>query len=222
MKVVAFVPVKLNNERLPGKNTKPFTNGDPLISYILRTLLKVHEIDEIYVYCSDERILKFLPQNVKFLKRDPYYDLSTTSFNEVLVSFAELIKSDIYVLTHATAPFISAQSISSGIKRVKTGKFDSAFSVSKIQEFLWKDGTPFNYELDHIPRTQDLEPLFSETCGLYIYTSNLILNEHRRIGKIPYLIEVSKLEACDINDPVDFVIADGIFQMLRKGYDNNL
>ena len=40
MKTVAFVPVKLNNERLPGKNTKPFHNGDPLICYILRTLLK--------------------------------------------------------------------------------------------------------------------------------------------------------------------------------------
>ena len=31
MKVVAFVPVKLNNERLPGKNTKVFEDGTPLI-----------------------------------------------------------------------------------------------------------------------------------------------------------------------------------------------
>ena len=30
MKVTAFVPMKLNNERLPGKNTKAFTNGKPL------------------------------------------------------------------------------------------------------------------------------------------------------------------------------------------------
>ena len=28
MKTVAFVPIKLNNERLPGKNIKPFTNGE--------------------------------------------------------------------------------------------------------------------------------------------------------------------------------------------------
>ena len=53
MKVTAFVPMKLNNERLPGKNTKAFTNGKPLCQYILNTLLKVKEIDEIYVYCSD-------------------------------------------------------------------------------------------------------------------------------------------------------------------------
>ena len=31
--------MKLNNRRLPQKNTKPFTNGRPLCWYILSTLL---------------------------------------------------------------------------------------------------------------------------------------------------------------------------------------
>ena len=71
MKVTAFVPMKLNNERLPGKNTKSFTNGKPLCQYILNTLLKVEGIDEIYVYCSDQSIMLYLPKGIKFLKRDP-------------------------------------------------------------------------------------------------------------------------------------------------------
>ena len=37
MKTVAFVPIKMNNERLPEKNTKEFSNGRPLISYVLET-----------------------------------------------------------------------------------------------------------------------------------------------------------------------------------------
>ena len=111
MKVVAFVPIKLNNERLPGKNTKPFTGGEPLLTYILKSLSKVGNVDEIYVYCSDEEICTYLPKNVHFLKRDPYYDLSTTPFNEVLWSFAEMVKADVYLLTHATAPFMSAESM---------------------------------------------------------------------------------------------------------------
>ena len=41
MKVAAVVPMKLNNRRLPQKNTKPFTNGRPLCWYILSTLLEV-------------------------------------------------------------------------------------------------------------------------------------------------------------------------------------
>lgn len=216
MKVVAFVPIKLNSERLPLKNIRPFTNGKPLINYILDTLLCVPEIDDIYVYCSSDEIKQYLPERVKFLKRDTYYDLSTTKFNEVLSSFAELIEADTYILTHATAPFMSPESISTGIRKVNNEGHDSAFSVSIMQEFLWKDGKPFNYTLDNIPRTQDLDKLYVETCGLYIYRRELIIEQGRRIGNNPYLIPVSKIEACDINEPVDFEIADAIFQMRKR------
>ena len=214
MKVVALVPIKLNSERLPGKNTKPFTGGGPLITYILRSLSEVGNVDEIYVYCSDEKICGYLPENIRFLKRDPYYDLSTTPLNEVLWSFANTVEADVYLLTHATAPFMSAESMYKGVEAVKSGEYDSALSVLKMQEFLWKDGKPMNYDPLHIPRTQDLTPLYKETCGLYVYTRDLILDEKRRIGNKPCLIEVSEIEACDINTGDDFMIADAIFQMI--------
>ena len=216
MKTVALVPVKLNNERLPGKNIKPFTNGKPLVSYILSTLKQVSEIDEIYVYCSDDKICNYIPEDIFFLKRDPYLDLSTTSFNEVLTTFAAQVDADIYVLTHATAPFLSVQTFKEGIMSVKQNGYDSALSVEKLQEFLWKDGKPFNYSPESIPRTQDLPPLYLETCGMYIYLKDLIVKEHRRIGHNPYLVEVSKIEATDINNPDDFVLADAIYNSILR------
>lgn len=216
MKTVAFVPIKLNSERLPLKNIKPFTNGKPLIAYILDTLKNVNNVDEIYVYCSDEKITEYLPEGVKFLKRDPYYDLSTTKFNEVLSSFAKLVEADVYVLTHATAPFMSAQSIEKGVDAVTSGKYESAHAVTLLREFLWRDGKPLNYELDNIPRTQDLPDIYAETCGLYVYTSDLIINKGRRISDNPFLVEITKIEACDINDEDDFIIADAIFNSKFK------
>lgn len=215
MKTVAFVPIKLNSERLPMKNIKPFDNGKPLIYYILNTLTQTPNIDEIYVYCSSEEIKKYLPENVKFLKRDPYYDLSSTKFNEVLRSFAELVSADVYVLTHATAPFITKESILKGIEAVLSQKYDSALSVNLLQDFLWKDGKPFNYDVNNIPRTQDLEKVYSETCGLYVYTRSLIIEKGRRIGDKPYLVEVSKVEACDINNQDDFIIANAIYNSMK-------
>lgn len=214
MKTVAFVPIKMNNERLPGKNTKAFSNGRPLIDYILQTLKTVDQVDEIYVYCSNPEIRAFLPEGVKFLQRSPHLDLSTTSFNEVLTSFARDVEADIYVLTHATAPFIKAQTFDTAITAVKSGNYDSALSVMKLQEFIWKDGKPFNYSTDNIPRTQDLEPLYTETCGMYVYTRDLILEHNRRVGFRPCLVEVSKIEACDINEPDDFLMADAMAQVL--------
>lgn len=91
------------------------------------------------------------------------------------------------------------------------GDYDSSFAAKKLQDFLWKDGRPFNYELDNIPRTQDLPPLYEETSGFYIYKSDVITKLNRRIGEKPYIVEVNEIEAVDIDEKEDFDIADAIF-----------
>lgn len=211
MKTVALVPIKLNSERCHLKNIRPFTNGKPLIYYILETLLKIKEIDDIYVYCSSEHIIDYLPNGVSWVKRNKCYDLPETSFNQLLVSFAEIVNADTYVLAHATSPFITEDSIKRGIKAVNEGGYDSAFSVIEMQDFLWYNGKPYNYDLSKIPRTQDLDKIYRETCGLYIYKNELITHEHKRIGVLPYLIQVSNFEGWDIDTEEDFWIADALY-----------
>ncbi len=217
MKITAVVPMKLNNSRLPQKNTKAFTNGKPLCYYILSTLLKIDIIDEVYVYCSNPEIKKFIPENVKYLKRSETLDQDTTKMNEVLSCFAKDVPSDIYVMTHTTAPFIAAKSIEEGLKNVINGDYDSSFAAKKLQDFLWKDGVPFNYELDNIPRTQDLPVIYEETSGFYIYKKNVIEDLGRRIGEAPYIVEVNEIESIDIDEAEDFQIADAIYNHLIIG-----
>lgn len=211
MKNVAVVPMKLNNQRLPQKNTKCFTNGKPLCFYILSTLKKVQNIDEIYVYCSNPDIKNFIPDGITYIKRSEELDKDTTKMNEVLLNFAKDVPADNYIMTHTTAPFISAESISKGLEAVVSGKYDSAFSAKKVQDFLWKDGKPFNYQLDNIPRTQDLPLMYEETSGFYIYQSEVITKLNRRVGNSPYIVEVGEIEAIDIDEADDFRIADAIF-----------
>lgn len=138
MKIVAIVPMKLNNTRLPQKNTKSFTNGKPLCYYILNTLLKIKKIDEVYVYCSNENIKEYIPEGVKFLKRSVSLDTDKTSMNEVLKAFADDVFADIYVMTHTTAPFISAESIEKGLDAVLSGMNDSAFAAKNSRIFCGK------------------------------------------------------------------------------------
>ena len=216
MKTVAIVPMKLNNRRLPQKNTKSFTNGKPLCYYILSTLLKVKGIDEVYVYCSNPGIKEYIPEAVKYLKRSTSLDQDTTKMNEVLQCFAGEVDADVYVMTHTTAPFISKESIEKGIAAISGGEYDSAFAAKKLQDFLWKDGVPFNYELNNIPRTQDLPALYEETSGFYIYKKNVIAELGRRIGEKPYIVEVGEIESVDIDEAEDFMIADAIFNHIFK------
>lgn len=214
MKIVAVVPMKLNNRRLPQKNTKCFTNGNPLCYYILSTLLKIKQIDEVYVYCSNPEIKEFIPEGVKFLKRSESLDTDTTKMNEVLRCFAKDVPADVYVMTHTTAPFISYESIQKGLQAVVENGYDSSFAAKKLQDFLWKDGVPFNYDLTNIPRTQDLDPLYEETSGFYIYKSDVMTQYNRRIGNSPYIVEIGEIESIDIDEAEDFAIADAVFNHL--------
>lgn len=211
MRIVAVVPMKLNNTRLPHKNTKRFSDGRPLCDIILSTLLRVKSLSEVYVYCSSPEIQNYIPDGVKFLQRSVNLDKDTSTMNDVLTSFQNDVDADIYVLAHATAPFVSEKTIEDGIQAIVSKGYDSAFSVKKMQDFLWKSGVPLNYDLNCIPRTQDLEPVYIETCGLYIYKKSVIRNLKRRIGENPYLIEVGEIEALDIDEMQDFEIADSVY-----------
>ena len=216
MKIVAIVPMKLNNRRLPQKNTKRFTNGKPLCSYILSTLLEIDKIDEVYVYCSNPEIKEFIPNKVKFLQRSESLDKDTTSMTEVLTCFTKEVPADIYVMTHTTAPFISKESIQKGLESVVSGKYDSSFAAKKLQDFLWMEGKPFNYTLDNIPRTQDLQPIYEETSGFYIYTHDVMTELHRRIGENPFIVEIGEIESIDIDEAEDFIMADAVYNHIFK------
>ena len=207
MKISAVIPIKMNNERLPGKNTKILGNK-PLIAYIQETLLKSDLIDDIYVFCSDVRIKQYLLSGVEFLSRDKRLDLPTSNFTQIFTDFKELITADIYVYAHATAPYVTVETVNECINSVRSGKYDSAFCASRIQDFLWQDNSPLNFDPSDLPRSQDLNPIYRETSGVYVYTKEVFEKYHRRIGAVPYIKEVTLREAVDINEPADFELAE--------------
>ena len=212
MKIVAVMPIKLFNERLPGKNIK-LLGDKPLIKYELENLIKTEMLDSINVYCSEESICNYLPKGVNFLKRPQYLDLSTSNFSQIFEEFMKNVDADIYVYAHATAPFITVETMKECISAVKSGKYDSAFCAIKIQDYLWQDGSPLNFDATNIPRSQDLNVIYRETSGVYVFTKEVFIKQHRRIGLKPYIKEVSFKEAVDINNPEDFDLAKALLNI---------
>lgn len=206
MKVVAFVPIKLNNQRLPGKNLLPLA-GEPLCRHVFRALLAVHGVDEVVAYCSDVSLGEYLPEGVRLLPRDPALDDDLVKGLDIYEAFVGDIDADIYVLAHATSPFIEATTIQRGVDAVLSGRYDSAFSAQRVQTFVWYGGRPINYELTDIPRTQDIEPVWVETSAFYVFRKEVLTRAHRRIGDKPFLVEVSDLEAVDIDEQEDYEMA---------------
>ena len=207
MKTVAFVPIRLNSQRVSGKNLR-LLGGEPLMCHILRTLTRVEGIDEVYVFCSDEHIVELLPEGVRFLKRSAELDRDTTLGREIYDAFTARVEADLYVLAHATSPFIRPETIAGALDKVRSGEYDSAFSAEKIQTFAWYEGRPLNYALDNIPRTQTIEPVYIETSAFFIFPRKLWCAHHRRIGDRPYMAVVERVEGLDIDYPEDFAMAE--------------
>jgi len=206
MKTVALVPIKLHSQRLPHKSILPLA-GHPLCWHLLNTLTQVKEIDEVYVYCSDEEITKYIPQGVKFLKRKKWLDCDEVKGFDIYGSFISEVDADIYVLAHVTSPFTQKSSIVTALRHVQNGDNDSAFSAEKIQTFAWYDGKPINYDLNDVPRTQDMKPIWVETSAFFIFKKEIFTLHHRRIGYKPYIQEVAGVEALDIDEQKDYDLA---------------
>lgn len=212
MKTVALIPIKLNSQRLPHKNTLVI-GGHPLCWHICNTLEGITEIDEVYVYCSDENVKKYIPSNTLFLKRDKNLDLDAVKGFDIYKAFIKEVDADIYVLAHTTSPFIKQDTIRNALLQVQLGGYDSAFSAQKIQTFAWHKNKPINYDLNDVPRTQDIEPIWIETSAFYIFEKNIFVNNGRRIGYNPYIAEVTDIEAIDIDEKKDFEFAEKMFRI---------
>ncbi|MCD8298129.1 MAG: acylneuraminate cytidylyltransferase family protein [Prevotella sp.] len=211
MKTVAFVPIRLNSKRVVGKNLK-LLGGKPLMCYILDTLTHVNGIDVVYVYCSQESVKDFLPDGVRFLKRPEFLDRDETLGKEIYEEFTKTIDADVYVLAHTTSPFMRAQTVENALNKILNGDYDSAFSAEKIQTFTWFNGSPLNYDLKEIPRTQTIQPVYVETSAFFMFKRDIWKIHKQRIGFKPYMALVDKIEGIDIDWPDDFLFADKIIE----------
>ena len=220
MKIVSFIPIKLNNQRLPGKNTM-LLNGRPTCDYIFETISNCKNIDEKYIYCSDEAIKPYIApyedKGLRFLKRDTYLDGFQVKGLEIIERFVKDVDADIYVLTHVTQPFTKTESIEKALDKVISGEYDSAFSAVILQDYMWMNGKPFNYDMKNIVRTQDLEPIYMETGAFFIFRKEVFTKLGQRIGNKPYIYEIDQFE----NEAQKEEFAEQINNILRaykEGY----
>lgn len=216
MKTVALIPIKLESKRVPGKNIKPFFDGTPLMHFIQKACLDAGNIDDVYIYCSDDAVKEYVLPGVKYLKRPEYLDSDNINANDFIREFMRVVDADIYVNAHTTSPFAKPETIAECVDKVVSGEYDSAFCAEPIRTFMWENGRPINFDPAHFPRTQDLPVIYGETSIAYVFTKDSFMKHNRRLGFNPFIKEVDKIEAIDIDYPEDFEIANAIYKEIIK------
>ena len=91
--------------------------------------------------------------------------------------------------------------------------YDSLFGVTKFQSrFYWANGSAINHNPAELIRTQDLPPIYEENSNFYIFSvDSFRAAGNKRIGLHPEMFAVNKLEAIDIDDKEDFILAETLY-----------
>lgn len=220
--IVALLPMKGNSERIPNKNLKSFA-GKPLYHTIVDTLVTSKYIKQIIVDTDSEAIKADIIRNYKFIdiiNRPAEIQGDFTPMNSIIAYDISQTNSEFFLQTHSTNPLLTIESLDKAIEIFYDHKttHDSLFSVTRIQSRLyWKDGKSVNHNPNELLRTQDLEPIFNENSNFYIFSKLSFSNAgNRRIGLRPLMFEVDKIEATDIDEPQDFIIAEALYNQIRQ------
>jgi len=213
MKIAALVPMRHHSQRVPGKNYRPLA-GKPLFQHILETLGAVPEIDTVIVDTDSEPVMdgvRCLFPDVKLIQRPEHLRADDVPMNDILLYDTAQFQADFYLQTHSTNPLLSAETISTAIQRftAEYPKYDSLFSVTRLQTRLyWQDGRAINHNPLELIQTQDLPPVYEENSCVYLFTRENLVRKKHRIGDHPLMFEIDADEAWDIDEELDFEIAD--------------
>lgn len=216
MKIACFVPIKLNSERVPGKNFRVL-NGKKLYEYILEHVIEADCFDDIYVDTNSEEIINYANvHNIKVIERKPELATNAANGNDLLLHQYDLYPDyDYYFQLFATAPYLQPETIRGCVEKLtQSEECDSCFTAVAHQGFFWLNNNPVNYRPDVLPRSQDLSPVIEETTGLYGISKDALKRYHCRIGGKPYIYMISKYEAVDINNEEDLKIAEAIGKII--------
>lgn len=213
MKIAALVPMRHHSQRVPGKNYRPLA-GKPLFQHILETLQAVPEIDTVMVDTDSEPVMDGVQRlfpTVKLIQRPEHLRADDVPMNDILLYDTAQVQADFYLQTHSTNPLLKAETISRGIQSFITNipMYDSLFSVTRLQTRLyWQDGRAINHNPLELLQTQDLPPVYEENSCVYLFTRENLERKKHRIGDKPLMFEIDADEAWDIDEELDFEIAD--------------
>ena len=212
-KIVALVPMRHDSKRVPGKNYRPML-GKPLYAHILDTLLACPEIITVVVHTDSPVILEGLARDypgVQALLRPEALRADTIPTNEILIHDTAQVPADLYLQTHSTNPLLRSETVSRAIAILRQSypEYDSLFGVTRLQTRLWDQlGRAINHNPDILLRTQDLPPVYEENSCLYLFTRETLLARRNRLGERPLMFEIEAAEAWDIDEEIDFTVAE--------------
>lgn len=229
MKNIAIITARGGSKRIPKKNIKNFL-GKPIIAYSIEAAISSNLFEEVIVSTDDLSIAEIAKEygaTIPFMRSAKNSDdFSTTAdvLTEVLHWYENTgIHFDHACCIYPTAPFVNAKKLKEAHDKLLQDGFSSVFPVVKFgfpilrSLKLTNNKISLNWPEYLNSRSQDLPDSFHDSGQFYFFKVQDFLKTGKIISDNCGAIIIDELEAQDIDNEVDWKIAELKFKLLKEG-----
>jgi N-acylneuraminate cytidylyltransferase len=208
--------MKGHSERVPQKNMRLFC-GRPLFHWIMDSLVGCRYITEIIINTDSNEIAANAKEHFDatiHMRPDHLLTITSNEAYQIMAHDLTLTEGDYFLQSHSTTPLVKSATFERAIESFfSQQEHDSLLSVTEVQNrYYWPDGQPVNHDPDALIRTQELPPLLEENSCIYIFSREVFIKRKNRIGYSPLLYPTNPYESVDIDEMIDFDIAELLMQ----------
>jgi len=221
-KILGVITARGGSKGIPGKNIKSLC-GKPLIVYTLEAAQGSKYLTQTIISTDNQDIADVAKKyggNVPFLRPEELATDGSSSMSVIQHLLQKLKESretyDFLMILQPTSPLRTSKDIDECIKLIVDTNADSVMSMVQITDFSAKKNKKikegvilpfFEAEGPQSGRRQDENPAYIRNCAIYLTKTQLIENGDL-FGKISRAYVMPQERSIDINNPVDFELAE--------------
>ena len=225
MSNICIIPARGGSKRIHLKNVKKFL-GKPIIAYSIQAAIDSELFDEVMVSTDDPEIAEIAEKygaKTPFLRSKKNSDDFATTF-DVIEEVIQVYKNhgkefENLCCVYSCAPFVTSELLLKAYDKLVGEKFETVFPIIAysfpIQRALRVNQGKVSMILeDNLNiRSQDLEKSFHDAGQFYWCNTKQLLSSEKLITLNSGGIEISELDAQDIDNEMDWNLAELKYQL---------
>lgn len=222
MKNIAIIPARSGSKGLKDKNIK-LLNGKPLIAYTIEAAQKSNLFEEIIVSTDSEKYAEIAREwgaSVPYLRNEDLSSDIASSWDvvkDVLMNYKKNGEEfGTVTLLQPTSPLRTYEDIITGYNKMRERDANLIVAVCEVDHSpLWSNTLPEDFSLTKFmdqglimtPR-QSLPTYYRINGALYIVKTDYLMSTDNIYSEKSFAFIMSKEHSVDIDDLVDFKIAE--------------
>ncbi len=229
---IAIIPARSGSKGLKDKNIKEL-HGKPLLAYSIEAALQSGIYDCVHVSTDSEQYAKIARKygaETPFLRGSELSsDIATTwdAVRFVLDEYEKIGKNfEVVTVLQPTSPLRTWDDICNAYEIFESRKADSVVGVCEMEHSpLWSNTLPEDGCLNGFIRTEANEPrqklsvYYRINGAIYMISAKFLMEHGNLYGERGYAYIMSKEHSIDIDDQMDFAIAEFLMKRLPATRD---